>query len=70
MSAREPPFIAITLILNQVIDVGKLMGALGGDSGPDLSFGLTLAISNAYRLLFRRSLIPRLFSLMPLYPVC
>lgn len=29
-------FIAITLILNQVIDVGKLMGALGGDSGPGL----------------------------------
>ncbi|MBZ3661488.1 hypothetical protein JT306_21605 [Salmonella enterica subsp. enterica serovar Kentucky] len=40
-------FIAIALILNQVIDVGKVMGALGGDSGPDLSFGLTLAISNA-----------------------
>ncbi|MBP1522604.1 hypothetical protein IU399_13800 [Salmonella enterica subsp. enterica serovar Worthington] len=40
-------FIAIALILNQVIDVGKLMGALGGDSGPGLSFGLTLAISNA-----------------------
>ncbi|HHX9847479.1 TPA: hypothetical protein ACVTFU_002112 [Salmonella bongori] len=38
MSVREPPFIAIALILNQVIDVGKLMGALGGDSGPDLSF--------------------------------
>ncbi|EEN7281361.1 hypothetical protein G4034_000437 [Salmonella enterica subsp. salamae] len=47
MSAREPPFIAIALILNQVIDVGKLMGTLGGDSGPGLSFGLTLAISNA-----------------------
>ncbi|EIO4942881.1 hypothetical protein LQN00_003784, partial [Salmonella enterica] len=46
-SAREPPFIAIALILNQVIDVGKVMGALGGDSGPGLSFGLTLAISNA-----------------------
>ncbi|CCF90420.1 hypothetical protein SS209_04124 [Salmonella enterica subsp. enterica serovar Senftenberg str. SS209] len=27
--------------------MGKVMGALGGNSGPDLSFGLTLAISSA-----------------------
>ncbi|TGD00793.1 hypothetical protein C9F09_03745 [Salmonella enterica subsp. enterica serovar Wilhelmsburg] len=52
-----------------MIDVGKLMGALGGDSGPDLSFGLSLAFSNAYRRGFSRSVRPRLCSLKPREPV-
>lgn len=38
MSAWEPPFVVTLFILNQVIEVGKLMGALGGDSGLGLSF--------------------------------
>lgn len=38
MSTWEPPFVVTPFILNQVIEVGKLMGALGGDGGPGLSF--------------------------------
>ncbi|QUJ09035.1 hypothetical protein KCP77_05135 [Salmonella enterica subsp. enterica] len=63
---REPPFYRRTLIYSiELIDVGKVMGALGGD-GPGLP-SITLAIITHNRRFPLLTIISsRLFSLMPL----